>query len=100
MSHYIGMCAVSLHNRQLTHRTQHKARNKSNVMVKHEMEKHKGQIQEYTCRLVTKERSLLHLSLREAILIQGQVHGTSMNDRLERGRGTGIIRVNIGQGIT
>ena len=68
--------------------------------TKHKIEKHNGQIQEYTCRLVTKERGLLHLSLREAILIQGQVQGTSMNDRLERGRGTGIVRVNMGQGIT
>ena len=76
-SNYIGMCMVSLHNRQLTHRTEHKAHNKSNAMVKHEIDKHDGQIQNYTCRMVTVEKGLLHLSLREAILINGQINGTS-----------------------
>ena len=72
-SHYVGMAAVSLHNRQLTHRQGHKARLKSNAMVKHEDEHHNGQKQAYTCRLVQRERGLLHLSMREAILLEGQI---------------------------
>ena len=100
-SHYVGMAAVSLHNRQLTHRQGHKARLKSNAMVKHEDEHHNGQKQAYTCRLVQRERGLLHLSMREAILLEGQISDVSMNDRKENGRGTGMIRINITrQGIT
>ena len=92
-SHYIGICAVSLHNRHKTHREQHNKRNPSNVMVKHEEEKHNGERQNYTAKLIQTDKGLLHTSLREAILIAGQHFGTSMNDRLERGKGTGIIRI-------
>ena len=43
--------------------------------------------------IIQTDRGLLHISLREAILIAGQHYNTSMNDRLEKGRGTGIIRI-------
>ena len=93
-AHYIGMSATSLHNRHKSHREQHLAGHKSNVMVKHDIECHGGIVQEYTAKLVQTERSLLYLSLREAILIEGQLHSTSLNDRHERGKGTGVIRIN------
>ena len=67
---------------------------KSNVMVKHDQECHEGRVQEYTAKLVKTERSLLHLALTEAILIEGQLHDKSMNDRHEQGKGTGVIRIN------
>ena len=92
-SNYIGMCAVTLHNRHKTHREQHQKKNPSNVMHKHDVEKHNGDRQKYTAKLIQTDRGLLHISLREAILIAGQHYGTSMNDRLEKGRGTGIIRI-------
>ena len=63
-------------------------------MVKHDKECHGGVIQQYTAKFVKSERSLLHLSLTEALLIEGQLNRTSMNDRLERGKGTGVIRIN------
>ena len=101
-SHYIGMCAVTLHKRHKTHREQHQKRNPNNVMVKHEKEKHNGEVQNYTARLIQSDKGLLHISLREAILIAGQHYGTSMYDRLERGKGTGIIRIEttMRQGFT
>ena len=93
-SHYLGMTWTSLHNRHKDHRQKHLAKNESNVMVKHDKECHGGIIQQYTAKFVKSERSLLHLSLTEALLIEGQLNGTSMNDRLERGKGTGVIRIN------
>ena len=51
-SQYIGMCATSLHNRQKTHRERHLVRDKHNVMVKHEVEKHNGTMQRHTAKLV------------------------------------------------
>ena len=88
------MSVTSLHNRHKSHREQHLAGNKSNVMVKHDTECHGGIVQKYPAKLVQTERSLLSLSLREAILIEGQLHGTSLNDRHERGKGTSVIRIN------
>ena len=93
---YVGMTASSLHARHLDHRKGHKARNKNNCLVKHEDEVHDGKIQEYTARCIGKERSLLHLSLQEALLIENQVQETSLNDRKEHGRSTGCIRINTG----
>ena len=92
--HYIGLIATSLHNRRKSHREQNLVGQKSNAMVKHYDKCHGGIVQKYTAKLVQTERSLLYLSLREAILIEGQLHGTSLNDRHERGKGTGVIRIN------
>ena len=68
-------------------------------MVKHENEKHNGQIQTYTAKMITTDRGLLQISLREALLIAGQVRSVSMNYRMERGKGTGIVRIST-QGVT
>ena len=62
-------------------------------MHKHDKDKHDGVVQYYTAHYVTEERSLLHLVMREGILIQHQMYGTSMNERKEKGRGTGIVRI-------
>ena len=99
-SHYIGMCAVSLHNRHKTHREQHKARNRKNVMVRHEEEMHNGVTQNYTAKMVSMERGLLHVSLKEALLIAGQIRNVSMNDRMERGQGIRVVRISTQIGVT
>ena len=71
-------------------------------MVKHDIEAHGGEKQEYCARIIQKERGLLHLALREALLIENQLEGLDMNGRKERGRGIGLIRVQASssQGIT
>ena len=86
------MTATSLHNRQRDHRLAHGRRKEDNVMNKHNIEKHQGVKQQY----MTEERGLLPLVMREGILIENQIHGTSMNDRKEKGRGTGIVRIQAG----
>ena len=93
---YIGMSATSLHARHKDHRKGHNARNKNNCLVKHEFEAHNGEKQQYIAGFINRQRGLLHLSLMEALLIEGQLAGTSLNDRKEKGRSTGIIRINTG----
>ena len=34
--------------------------------------------------------------VKEALLIEKKILGTSMNDKLEKGRGTGVIRIPAG----
>ena len=97
VSNYIGMTSTSLHARHLAHRTGHQARRENNALVKHEKEVHDNEPQLYTAKMITKERGLLNLALREALLLEGQVQGTSLNDRKEKGRGVGMIRIQVSQ---
>ena len=96
-------CVLSLFTIDTKHTEKNiRKKNPSNVMHKHDVEKHNGVKQNYTAKLIQADKGLLHISLREAILIAAQHHGTTMNDRLERGRGTGIIRIEpiTRQGVT
>ena len=95
-SHYLEMTSTSLHNRQLAHRRGHIRGSPSNPMIRHEVEHHQGVKQTYTSKFIGEERGLLPLSMREALMIEKQQSGTSMNDKLEMGRGTGIIRIQAG----
>ena len=65
-------------------------------MQTHDMDKHGGDIQSYSARYITEERGILPLAMREGILIENQIFGTSMNDRKERGRGTSLVRIQAG----
>ena len=95
-SHYIGMTTTSLHNRQKDHRLAHRRREEGNAMYKHDILKHNGQTQQYTARYITEERGILPLAMREGILIKKQLYGTSLNDRKEKGRSTGLVRIQAG----
>ena len=92
-SHYIGMTATSLYNRQLDHRRGHISNRPNNPMVRHDNEHHQGDKQTYTSKFIAEERGLLPLTMKEAIMIEKQHEGTSMNDKHEQGRGTGIVRI-------
>ena len=69
-------------------------------MHRHDTDRHDGEIQDYTVKLIQREKGLLYLSMREALLIEYQQNGTSMNDRLEKGRGSNLIRIQASSGIT
>ena len=84
-TNYVGMTAGSLHARHKDHQKGHKARSKKNCLVKHEIDKHGGMPQEYSDKYIGREKGLLHLSIKEAIMIEGQVAGSSLNDRNELG---------------
>ena len=92
-SHYIGMTATSLHNRMLDHRNGQKRKSKMNVLYRHDLDKHEGMFQEYEAECIQTDRGLLHLCLREALLIEGQDPSLSINKKMEQGRG-GIVRLN------
>ena len=49
--------------------------------------------------MITTDKGLLHASLREALLISGQIRSPSMNDRMEKGKGMGIVRIST-EGVT
>ena len=61
-------------------------------MTRHDLDCHEGEEQRYVMDIVTSERRLLLLKMREALLIEGQDPGLSINDRMEQGRGA-IIRL-------
>ena len=60
------------------------------------MTNHNDIKQPYTAMFLGEERGLLPLAMKEALMIEKQTHGTSINDKLERGRGTGMIRIQAG----
>ena len=91
-SHYLGMTVTSLHNRMLSHLSDHRSKNKQCVLTHHDLDCHGGEEKRYMMDVVTSERCLLLLSMREALLIEGQDPGLSINDRMEQGRGS-IIRL-------
>ena len=91
-SHYLGMIATSLDNRMLLHLQDHRSKNKQSIMTRHDLDCHGGVEQQYMMDIVTSERRLLLLCMREALLIEGQDPGLSINDRMEQGRGS-IVRL-------
>ena len=69
-------------------------RDPDNALHRHDVEHHNGECQAYTAMIVTREISLLTLTVREAILQEHQREEVSMNDRIEMGRG-GEVPYNL-----
>ena len=87
------MTAFPYQYRQLDHRRGHISNRPNNPMVRHDNEHHQGDNQTYTSKFIAEERGLLPLTMKEAIMIEKQHEGTSMNDKHEQGRGAGIVRI-------
>ena len=81
------MTATSVHNRMLGHLAGQKSSNMSNPLARHDKESHNGVPQTYSSRVIRKERTLLPLSVLEALYIEKQSPGTSLNAKEEGGRG-------------
>ena len=92
-SHYIGMTACSIHSRLKSHREGHERCDGGNPLHKHDLEAHQGIAQKYQAEFIQSDRGLLHLALREALLIEGQDMTISLNDKMEQGRGK-IVRLS------
>ena len=90
--HYIGMTATSIHNRLISHIQGHKSKSKHSVMHRHDIDSHNGEIQTYSADCITTERQLLHLCMREALLIEGMDPILSINGKMEQGRGS-LVRM-------
>ena len=56
------------------------------------MEQYGGEVQQYQADIVGGDRGLLHLSLREVLLIEGQDPAQSLNSKMEQGRGK-LVRI-------
>ena len=78
---------TSCHNRMRSHAQGHKYKLESNPLFRHDRDVHNGEIQEYTTRVVSKEKSIFPLTMLEGLHIEAQIEGTSLNERNEYGRG-------------
>ena len=57
------------------------------------MTNHNSIKQPYTAMFLGEERGFLPLAMKEALIIEKQTHGTSINDKLDKGKGTGMIKL-------
>ena len=83
---------TSVHNRMCGHLAGQKYKHRSNPLHRHDEAAHGGVPQKYTMRILCKEKSLLPLSISEALYIEKQAQGTSLNEKNEGGRG-GLVRM-------
>ena len=86
-NYYLGMTYTSCHNRMLAHTAGHRRRDIGNPLHQHDVEKHDGCIQSYTTTVMSKNKDLLSLMMKEAIMIEKQNNEISMNGKNEMGRG-------------
>ena len=71
----------------------------NNALSRHEKEVHSNVNQNYTTRILTRERTNLPLNIIEGLYIEKQKLGTTMNGKNENGRGAMVrlvaTRVNL-----
>ena len=91
---YVGMTGTSMHARGLSHLKEISAKLKSNALYNHILTVHGGQIQTFTMRPMSSHRTTLGRYKMEAVTIEHQVRGTSMNQKTEGGRG-GLVRIDL-----
>ena len=89
---YIGMTRTSVHCRMQSHLQKQKSKTTSNPLWRHDRDRHEGEPQRYTTRVIRRKRNLLPLSIMEALFIEKQAAGSSLNDKNEYGRGK-LIRI-------
>ena len=89
---YVGMTSTSVHWRMQGHLSGQKSKSSGNPLWRHDSETHGGNPQTYTTRILRRERTLLPLTVVEALFIEKQYPETSLNDKNEAGRG-GLIRL-------
>ena len=96
---YVGMTSTSTHYRMTSHLAGQKSKSSHNPLYRHDRDCHDGDPQSYTMRILSREKSLLPLSILVSLYIEKQVEGTSINEKNEAGRGCLVRMVAIrGQG--
>ena len=96
---YIGMTRTSVHCRMNGHLKGQRSKLSSNPLWRHDDQVHEGVHQSYTTRILSKERNLLPLTIKEGLYIERQVPKTTLNDRNEFGRGS-LIRLTAERSVT
>ena len=76
----------------IAHRDGQRRKYQTNALYRHDREEHGGEMQKYSARILTRERTLLPLNIVEGLYIEKQIEGTSLNGRNESGRGA-IVRL-------
>ena len=89
---YVGSTMTTLHARMESHLRSQKYKQQSNPLHRHDTDVHGGEAQQYTTRVLGREKTLLPLRILESLYIEGQAEGTTLNARNEFGRG-GLIRL-------
>ena len=77
----------------LSHQNKQRAKDTSGPLHRHDLEIHGGEPQRYTTEIVGKEKKILRLYTLEAKLMERQTEQLSMNERQERSRRGGIVRL-------
>ena len=57
------------------------------------MQTYSSMKQPHTAMFLGEERGFLPLAMKAALIIEKQTHGTSINDKLDKGKGTGMIKL-------
>ena len=96
---YMGMTMTSAHCRMVDHLGGQRAKRDNNPLYRHDRDKHNGEPLGYTTRILGCEQRLLPLTILEALYIEAQVPGTTINDRNEYGRGN-LVRFTVSRGLT
>ena len=79
------------------HLSGQRTKSKSNPLHRHDVEGHQGIPQQYSCRILASEQKQLPLNILEALYIEKQVAGSTLNDKNEYGRGE-IIKLRAVRG--
>ena len=95
---YIGMTRSSVHSRMLDHLRGQKSKSGSNPLFRHDRDMHNGDPQTYTARIMNCQRNILPLTVMEALYIEKQQEGSSMNEKNEFGRGA-LIRLTAERSV-
>ena len=89
---YVGTTGTSMHARSILHLKSIKAKDQSNALANHIRLAH-GDIQTtFTMSLMSSHRTVLNRFKTEAVYIEKQVVGSSLNQKREGGRG-GLVRI-------
>ena len=94
-ANYIGMTGTSLHARAASHLAAVTSKNKSNALYMHILDVHMDNANEveFEMKACTSHRRVISRYKTEAIYIEKQSIGTSMNARLKGGHG-GLVRLD------
>ena len=95
---YIGMTRTSVHARMKDHLNGQKSKQNHNPLFRHDRDIHKGEPQKYTTRIMNTQMNILPLTVLEALYIEKQRDGTSINEKNEFGRGA-LIRLTAERSV-
>ena len=83
-----------MHARGLSHLKDISSKKKSNALWNHILTVHGGVVQRFTMRVMSSHRTTLSRYKMEAVTIEHQFKGSSMNQKTEGGRG-GLVRIDL-----